>query len=883
MQRAITENYFSQVKLIRQTIFTLIGQAFAFTKNPSLNTEKLRLNIKQKHLYTIEADRKLAVYNGGGGGLDFSYIPASIDHAEGTSDAKVRLKGDNLEQFSNKRLSFRVKMRDDKRFKGMSVFSAHHAKHRNWLYEWVYLEVLRREGIIAPRYYFGELVLNGENLGLYAFEEHFSNELIEHNARREGAIIRLDENLDIPFLAAISGQGDSATLPIHLQWPHYLTKYAERNSFSMLKSEKTNKSSLLYRNCSKKLQSYLDGKEDFSNIFDSEKVAKHVAISMVFGATHGLDINNQRFYCNSVTGKLEPIGFDGNAGSKILSTKEILLRLETAAGNSPDKEYMEHLVDALYNYTDPSFLESLMGDEAFVSSMDKNLLTVVGGFFIDGREQIATYRDYLSSVNNKEFVGSAIIQKNSETIHSFLNTQGSVITTVTGAFGSYLNLQLRNVHPLPILVDAILFDGKNILADGFILDGLNLFSLKSNGEGNRRKLEIRIEDKTKFESLKRDLADVTALSNGRLQIKYRMNGAPEEETVTKKRFIVEKSLPTTHNFQSYLDIRQAQLANITINESEKIIQQRGAVRIAQSIKIPPGYTYQISPGSKVTLYNGAFIYSESAINATGTSKNPVIFEGGDTIGGGILVAGSDDQSWFQNVEFKSLGNLKPEESGGLLITSALTFYETDVGFKNTSFTNNLNGDDLLNIFRSKFVLHKSKFHNSHADALDVDFSSGLISETTFTNCGVRLRSDQSENTIINSAQPLNGDCLDFSGSRVKLQDLTINGAGDKGISVGEASEIHANNIAVKNVRYGVVSKDQSVLSVQNLALHNATIGLASYKKKSEFGPGSIVAQVSEASGVITMSLAEHGSLIEAVDNQGASLQTKYSTYPFVIN
>ena len=114
IQRAITENYFSQVKLIRQSIFTIIGQAYTSAKNPSLNTEKLRLNIKEKHLYAIEGDRKLAVSRGGGGGLDFSYGPASIDHAEGTGRAKVRLKGDNLEQFASKRLSFRIRMRDDK-------------------------------------------------------------------------------------------------------------------------------------------------------------------------------------------------------------------------------------------------------------------------------------------------------------------------------------------------------------------------------------------------------------------------------------------------------------------------------------------------------------------------------------------------------------------------------------------------------------------------------------------------------------------------------------------------------------------------------------------------------------------------------------------------
>ena len=138
-----------------------------------------------------------------------------------------------------------------------------------------------------------------------------------------------------------------------------------------------------------------------------------------------------------------------------------------------------------------------------------------------------------------------------------------------------------------------------------------------------------------------------------------------------------------------------------------------------------------------------------------------------------------------------------------------------------------------------------------------------------------------KDTVIGSTNSLNGDCIDFSGSRVKLQNITINGAGDKGISVGEASEIQASNIFVKNVKYGVVSKDQSFLEIQNLALHNATVGLASYQKKSEFGPGSIFAQISEASEVDTMSIAENGSIIEGFDTNGI-IETKYSTYPFVL-
>lgn len=893
IQRGISEIYFSQVQSSRESILKFIGQVYGLNNRQFVELEKLELYIKPKHRYIIEAERKLAVSRGGGHLLDFSYIPATIGHIDGTSAVKLRLKGDNQDQFLTKKLSYRIKMRGNKKFKGMSIFSAHHPRHRNWIHEWVYLDVLRREGIIAPRYYFGELVINGDSHGLYAFEEHFSTELIEYNERREGAIIRLDENIDIPFLTAISSQQDTYfSLPIYLQWPHHLTKYAEKNSFAMMKSEKTNKASIAYRLCSAKLQSYLDGKQPFSKIFDSEKVAKHVAISMIFGATHGLDINNQRFYCNSITGKLEPIGFDGDAGSKILSTKEILLRLNTAVGNFPDEEYLKYLVEALYYYSDPNFLAKLMDDEAFVSNMKNNFSKMafkepqqvarlaISNFFTEETGQISGKKDSPVSQNDKEFVGQSLIQKNSEKMYKFLNADGSIISTVTGADESQLSLTLRNVYPLPIKIDAILLNGKNILDQSFILERLPLFSPMRDGVNNTTKLEISIKDKTEFEIFKKDIVDNKELDSGRLQIKYRVNGAPEERSLTKKRFVVEKSLPRIYSFQNHLDVRQARIANITIDNNEKIIRQQGTVELMQNIKIPSGYTYQVAAGSKLIFRNGAFIYSEAPIIAIGTRENPIIFKGEDRSGGGILAIGKDHQSRFQNVEFKSLGNLKPTE-GGFLITSALTFYETAVVFKNVSFEDNTSGDDLLNIFRSDFVLHKSKFHNSQADALDIDFSNGLISQTTFSNCGVSLKLNQMKDTVIGSTNSLNGDCIDFSGSRVKLQDITINGAGDKGISVGEASEIQASNIFVKNVKYGVVSKDQSFLEIQNLALHNATVGLASYQKKSEFGPGSIFAQISEASEVDTMSIAENGSIIEGFDTNGI-IETKYSTYPFVL-
>ena len=139
-------------------------------------------------------------------------------------------------------------------------------------------------------------------------------------------------------------------------------------------------------------------------------------------------------------------------------------------------------------------------------------------------------------------------------------------------------------------------------------------------------------------------------------------------------------MPEFYSFQDHSDVRQTQLENLIIDENKKIIRQSGSVELSKSIKVPSGYTYQIAAGSKVILKNGAFIYSEAPISAIGTQENPIIFEGGDNLGGGILVAGSDGQSRFQYVEFKSLGNLKPND-GGFLITSALTFTKQTLSLK----------------------------------------------------------------------------------------------------------------------------------------------------------------------------------------------------------
>ena len=74
-------------------------------------------------------------------------------------------------------------------------------------------------------------------------------------------------------------------------------------------------------------------------------------------------------------------------------------------------------------------------------------------------------------------------------------------------------------------------------------------------------------------------------------------------------------------------------------------------------------------------------------------------------------------------------------------------------------------EDALNILRSHFTMSDCVFTDIHADAFDGDFVKGEVKSCIFTNIG--------------------NDGIDVSGSNIRIENVAIDQAGDKGISAGE--------------------------------------------------------------------------------------------------
>jgi hypothetical protein len=155
--------------------------------------ERLYLDIEPRHFRSITDKRQQALQRRFLITSKRDLVPATLVHRGHELQARVRLKGDLTDHLLGDKWSYRVELLDDGSVLGMRRFSLQAPYTRDYHAEPLFLDFLRQQGILAPRYLFVDLTVNGRRLGRMALEEHFSTELLEHHARRDGVIVRFDE------------------------------------------------------------------------------------------------------------------------------------------------------------------------------------------------------------------------------------------------------------------------------------------------------------------------------------------------------------------------------------------------------------------------------------------------------------------------------------------------------------------------------------------------------------------------------------------------------------------------------------------------------------------------------------------------------------------
>jgi hypothetical protein len=279
------------------------GDRYGF---PAMQTVELKVGKKQ--MARLHARRDKALELGILQEDDSSWVKAELIEDDRNWPVRIRLKGDWVDHLEGDKWSFRVELKGEGAWRRMTEFSLQSPERRGNLDEWVFHQVLARENVLCPRYDFIYLVLNGEDLGTYAVEEHFAKELLESQGHREGPILRFDESG--MWDARVAALRDSA-------FPYMQIPFQEAATVSPFKQKRTLADTILrqeFRIANQLMQQYRDGSGAPAELFDLGLVAKQYALVDLFQAYHSLIWHNRRFYYNPVTSKLEPVVFDAFTG-----------------------------------------------------------------------------------------------------------------------------------------------------------------------------------------------------------------------------------------------------------------------------------------------------------------------------------------------------------------------------------------------------------------------------------------------------------------------------------------------------------------------------------------------------------------------------------------
>ena len=774
-----------------------------------LSPKQLNLDIPKKGLDKIKNKKQEAYQVGILVSAEDDWVNAKIKDPNGTTTQKVsmRLKGDWLDHLG-KKTGYRIKVRKGDTWERMRVFSIHHPKSRSYLNEYVLHKFWEQADVLTTRYDFLKVSINGENNGVFALEEHFDKILLEYKKRREGPIVKYAEDgfwqyiqkqreYQLPMNDELAGPGKSlATAPVE--------------SFQMEKTVGTEKLRKQFELAHNLLDKYRTGELPADEVFDLDRMARYYAILEIMQAYHALHWNNQRFYYNPATGKLEPIGYDGfGTGPTILDRL-----VGEGALNSQRKD-----ADKIEN----RIFKSQKFVKLYLQYLEKySELSYINKFLASVRPDIERLTELIQlDEPNYHFKEDRITYRSRKIhakIHPFPET---ALRSFTQSKGKGLKiLGLVNMHSFPIEVigySQVPGNCSENISSPLVLEGFQHRKLLNESIKIDSPLGKEVKDKllrTNIGSQDQQNISTLTIPETAKYICFRTLGIDSVFHTKIKNIPAPLTNFPTRSIQEEVDLDTLSFLQFEGNYVNVI---PGNHRISKHLVIPDNYTLRIGDGTTLDFVNGAGLVSYGPVEIYGKKDSPILITSSDKSANGfsILQAGPEESK----LKYVIFDNFNTLDYNGWTLTGAINFYESPVDIDHCIFRNN-HCEDGLNIVRSNFELKNSSVINTPFDGLDVDFSKGRIQNCKFVNT--------------------QNDGMDFSGSNIIIESATVDNAGDKGLSVGEETDVVIKWMNVNRAVIGVAAKDLSTVLIKQVILDNCDQGFAAYQKKAEYGGSKIV-------------------------------------------
>ncbi len=685
------------------------------------------------------------------------YVPAAITGPEGSFKAKVRIKGKLTDHVKGDKWSFRVIAKKNGGFLGMRRFSLQHPGTRNYLNDWFYHKLMEGEGVIALRYGFIRLNFNGDDLGVYAYEEHFGPELLENNKRMEGPIFRFDPGLywehRLNEMRGLKVDGayaefQAATVDAYDTREIYEDPEALRHF--------TEAVGLIDR--------YRRGELKASEVFDADKIARRHAILDLIGGHHSMDFSDVKFYYDPVAQRIEPVSYESFSAFPI-RTLAGSYRFTGVRSEAPD------LHDAYFN--DPELFR------LYVQHLERYSRRA----YLDSAFQaLGPALDSASAIIYQEFpwkeLDRKIFYQNQKAIQRLLDVPKGFHAHVQRVSGDTLEVLAVPIEALPLEVHGLRW-----------VDGSTLMPIGNAIVPARRKARMGEPVVLRF-LLPEQPSDLSQFVIG-----YSVLGSSAEKDVEVFPYPIEglmAGIPEESDLSTF--------PFLVVDESGKRITFRsGEWAIDRDLVIPKGYSFTSHVPLKLDLQKGARVISHSSFSISGRSEAPVRIVSSDNSGGGFLLIGAGGVSRWENVEWDVQGLGSSERPSIVVQDAKLTLRNCRFG-----------GDpsrDLVQLVRSdldaigcQFAGGKDQLAAHHSKVILRNFSAyGASDEALIFNGGIAtlnaVELDQVDDTGV--------DCS--GNAEVSIEGLVIKRA-VRGIELSEGAVIDWKGGSIEASGEGVVVK-----------------------------------------------------------------------------
>lgn len=718
----------------------------------------------------------------------------------GVAKGKLRYRGDNYYHWAYPTKSWRFKTTKKNLYEGRRKVNFIIPKGNSLLNNHLSYELASLLGMLSPESYLTDISVNGVYNGVKLFVEQIDETFLRNNRRMPNDIYRGDN----------VGRKQYIGVAVSLfKNPSIWEKVAYNNHY-----EKSNLKPLREMIESIKLDKY--------EIYNLDDFAKMAAFVDITGTDHIDSVHNWMLYYDSYFERMSPIIWDpvGWLGPNMVNGEVNLITTKLFESLYLNGDFLRKKYAVLNNfYSKDSILFSKIVNQAAIKakkyiaknghtlSMARKYLDQADSFnsvdkfvmFVDKRlSKVEEYfigpvnkDDYKYSLNKDnirlQVGGSKLVKKIILESNTPLNYLNKVQISI---------LQNNEIKKFDVTSNVQYLTDHSISIDVNLLPGTKIVKYKTYEKSNFKRLESS-------------------------PVTYDINLGSHGKNLSKILLEIDNKKNEVISINKVNDIKMLTFPKRQSNILDTNIKSK--VQYWEGIKQFSGFNIIkddiiIKAGTKIIFEEAATLKVLGKVTAIGTKESPITFEAKDNTkpwGAFALKDSKANDSIFKYCIFSDGSG----DKGDLYEYTAMFSVHNvkNLLVENCMFYDSHKTDDMVHIMYSSATFKNTKFVRALSDAIDVDISDVVIENSEFIDSG--------------------NDSIDLMTSNAIVTGTKFFNSKDKGISIGERSNLLAINNVIRNCEIGMQSKDTSKAYIFNTSFIGNKKAVDAYHKNWQYAEG----------------------------------------------